>query len=209
MCENCRRYSSSLQRPRIVIICDEHSTGKMSPIIWWLALTSLACRNPIFGNEASKRLFEDLLLSYNKLSRPVSNASDSVKVKFKLKLAQLLDVHEKNQIMTTNMWLKQCPFGPRKKKTTVTLILILRFSSIILTADGKYQVTIATKAAVHYSGRVRWEPPAIYKSMCQIDVEWYVSLNFPLTGDICHDMLHTVLQFLPVSILEERSLQID
>uniref|UniRef100_A0A915K2T7 Neurotransmitter-gated ion-channel ligand-binding domain-containing protein n=1 Tax=Romanomermis culicivorax TaxID=13658 RepID=A0A915K2T7_ROMCU len=110
MCENCRRYSSSLQQPRNVIICDEHSTGKMSPIIWWLALTSLACRNPIFGrhgNEASKRLFEDLLLSYNKLSRPVSNTSDSVKVKFKLKLAQLLDVHEKNQIMTTNMWLKQ------------------------------------------------------------------------------------------------------
>uniref|UniRef100_A0A915KC56 Uncharacterized protein n=1 Tax=Romanomermis culicivorax TaxID=13658 RepID=A0A915KC56_ROMCU len=47
-------------------------------------------------------------------------------------------------------------------------------------ADGKYQVTIATKAAIHYSGRVRWEPPAIYKSMCQIDVEW-----FPFDDQVC------------------------
>lgn len=28
-------------------------------------------------------------------------------MKLKLKLSQLLDVHEKNQIMTTNVWLTQ------------------------------------------------------------------------------------------------------
>ena len=30
-----------------------------------------------------------------------------------------------------------------------------------------------TKATVHHSGRVVWEPPAIYKSSCTIDVEFF------------------------------------
>ncbi|KAH7694302.1 nicotinic acetylcholine receptor alpha subunit 63b, partial [Aphelenchoides avenae] len=53
------------------------------------------------------RLFEDLLADYNKLVRPVENNSATLVVKFKLKLSQLLDVHEKSQVMTTNVWLHQ------------------------------------------------------------------------------------------------------
>lgn len=58
------------------------------------------------ANPNAKRLFEDLLSGYNKLIRPVANNSDLLQVKFKLRLSQLLDVHEKNQIMTTNVWLQ-------------------------------------------------------------------------------------------------------
>ena len=44
------------------------------------------------GNPDAKRLFDDLLSSYNKLVRPVINVTDPVTVKFKLKLSQLIDV---------------------------------------------------------------------------------------------------------------------
>ena len=44
---------------------------------------------------------------------------------------------------------------------------------ICLSADGNYEVTIMTKAILHYTGRVRWNPPAIYKSYCGIDVEYF------------------------------------
>ena len=47
-------------------------------------------------------------------------------------------------------------------------------------ADGNYQVTIMTKAKLMSNGTVEWTPPAIYKSMCQIDVEW-----FPFDNQTC------------------------
>lgn len=40
-------------------------------------------------------------------------------------------------------------------------------------ADGNYEVTLMTKALVYHSGEVVWKPPAMYKSTCEIDVEWF------------------------------------
>ncbi|XP_018302230.1 nicotinic acetylcholine receptor alpha3 subunit [Mycetomoellerius zeteki] len=40
-------------------------------------------------------------------------------------------------------------------------------------ADGNFEVTLATKATLNYTGRVDWKPPAIYKSSCEIDVEYF------------------------------------
>ncbi|ODM89319.1 Acetylcholine receptor subunit alpha-like, partial [Orchesella cincta] len=40
-------------------------------------------------------------------------------------------------------------------------------------ADGNFEVTLATKATLYHSGMVEWKPPAIYKSSCEIDVEYF------------------------------------
>ena len=48
-------------------------------------------------------------------------------------------------------------------------------------ADGNYEVTLTTKATIDWTGRIRWEPPAIYKSSCHIDVEF-----FPFDMQMCH-----------------------
>lgn len=40
-------------------------------------------------------------------------------------------------------------------------------------ADGNFEVTLATKATVYHNGLVEWKPPAIYKSSCEIDVEYF------------------------------------
>ena len=69
-------------------------------------------------------LLEDLLAYYNKLERPVANESEAVVLTFGLTLQQIIDVvcrplcngtkiffkylflqDEKNQILTTNVWL--------------------------------------------------------------------------------------------------------
>ncbi|XP_030888894.1 neuronal acetylcholine receptor subunit alpha-4-like [Leptonychotes weddellii] len=56
---------------------------------------------------AEERLLKKLFSGYNKWSRPVANISDVVLVHFGLSIAQLIDVDEKNQMMTTNVWVKQ------------------------------------------------------------------------------------------------------
>lgn len=40
-------------------------------------------------------------------------------------------------------------------------------------ADGNFEVTLSTKATVYHNGLVEWKPPAIYKSSCEIDVEYF------------------------------------
>ena len=40
-------------------------------------------------------------------------------------------------------------------------------------ADGNYEVTLMTKATIKPDGVVHWEPPAIYKSSCTMNVEFF------------------------------------
>ena len=44
---------------------------------------------------------------------------------------------------------------------------------LLLSADGNYEVTMMTKAILNYTGVVKWKPPAIYKSYCEIDVRYF------------------------------------
>ncbi|XP_013165029.1 PREDICTED: acetylcholine receptor subunit alpha-like [Papilio xuthus] len=136
------------------------------------------------GNPDAKRLYDDLLSNYNKLVRPVLNVSDALTVRIKLKLSQLIDVNLKNQIMTTNLWVEQSWFDyklswePREYGGVEMLHVpsdhIWRPDIVLYNnADGNFEVTLATKATLNYTGRVEWRPPAIYKSSCEIDVEYF------------------------------------
>ena len=44
---------------------------------------------------------------------------------------------------------------------------------LIFSADGNFEVTLATKATLMASGKVEWKPPAIYHSSCEMDVEYF------------------------------------
>ncbi|EEB10576.1 acetylcholine receptor protein alpha 1, 2, 3, 4 invertebrate, putative [Pediculus humanus corporis] len=140
--------------------------------------------NQCSGNPDAKRLYDDLLSNYNKLVRPVVNVTDALTVKIKLKLSQLIDVNLKNQIMTTNLWVEQSWYDYKlqwdpKEYGGVEMLHVpsdhIWRPDIVLynNADGNFEVTLATKATLNYTGRVEWKPPAIYKSSCEIDVEYF------------------------------------
>ncbi|XP_011885201.1 PREDICTED: neuronal acetylcholine receptor subunit alpha-3-like [Cercocebus atys] len=59
------------------------------------------------ASEAEHRLFERLFEDYNEIIRPVANVSDPVIIHFEVSMSQLVKVDEVNQIMETNLWLKQ------------------------------------------------------------------------------------------------------
>ena len=44
---------------------------------------------------------------------------------------------------------------------------------VFFSADGEFVITLLTKATVFYDGKIVWEPPAIYKSYCPINVEFF------------------------------------
>lgn len=46
-------------------------------------------------------------------------------------------------------------------------------NELTFSADGEYGVTTMTKAILHYTGKVLWTPPAIFKSSCEIDVRYF------------------------------------
>ncbi|XP_026325902.1 acetylcholine receptor subunit alpha-like 1 isoform X2 [Hyposmocoma kahamanoa] len=136
------------------------------------------------ANPEAKRLYDDLLSNYNRLIRPVGNNSDRLTVKMGLRLSQLIDVNLKNQIMTTNVWVEQewndykLKWNPDDYGGVETLHVPsehIWLPDIVLynNADGNYEVTIMTKAILHHDGKVIWKPPAIYKSFCEIDVEYF------------------------------------
>ncbi|KAI6072129.1 Neuronal acetylcholine receptor subunit alpha-2 isoform X1 [Aix galericulata] len=91
---------------------------------------------------------------------------------------------EKNQMMTTNVWLKQewSDYKLRWNPADFDNVTSIRVPSemiwipdIVLynNADGEFAVTHMTKAHLFSNGKVKWVPPAIYKSSCSIDVTFF------------------------------------
>ncbi len=87
---------------------------RISRILWlWLMLLHYEVALLNFFSEGGvalseeKRLIKHLLDEYQrvgKLGRPVYNTSNTISVKYGLALIQILDLDEKNQVLTTNCW---------------------------------------------------------------------------------------------------------
>ncbi|XP_042199081.1 neuronal acetylcholine receptor subunit alpha-5 [Callorhinchus milii] len=108
---------------------------------------------------------------------------DTVDVKFGLAISQLVDVDEKNQLMTTNVWLKQewmdvtLKWDPEKyagiKSIRVPSDSIWSPDIVLYdNADGNFEGSV-TKSIIRYDGTITWNPPANYKSSCTIDVTFF------------------------------------
>ncbi|XP_032480471.1 neuronal acetylcholine receptor subunit alpha-3 [Phocoena sinus] len=136
------------------------------------------------ASDAEHRLFERLFEDYNEIIRPVANVSDPVIIQFEVSMSQLVKVDEVNQIMETNLWLKQI-WNDYKLKWNPSDYNGAEFMrvpaqkiwkpDIVLynNAVGDFQVDDKTKALLKYTGEVTWIPPAIFKSSCKIDVTYF------------------------------------
>lgn len=64
----------------------------LSTLMLPFALQLLVTISGVFANPDAKRLYDDLLSSYNRLIRPVSNNTDTILVKLGLRLSQLIEL---------------------------------------------------------------------------------------------------------------------
>uniref|UniRef100_A0A8C3G018 Cholinergic receptor nicotinic beta 2 subunit n=1 Tax=Cyclopterus lumpus TaxID=8103 RepID=A0A8C3G018_CYCLU len=145
------------------------------------------------GADTEERLVEHLLnpAHYNKLIRPATNGSELVTVQLMVSLAQLISVHEREQVMTTNVWLTQewqdyrLTWVPEEFDGMMKVRLPSKhiwLPDVVLynNADGVYEVSFYSNAVVSYDGSIFWLPPAIYKSACKIEVK-----HFPFDQQNC------------------------
>lgn len=138
----------------------------------------------VSANPDAKRLYDDLLSNYNRLIRPVINHTEKVTVKLGVSLSQIVELDLKDQILTTNMWLrhewidykfmwKPSEYGGVTEIYVPSEHIWLPDIALYNNADGDFIVTTMTKAVLHSDGRVVWTPPVIFSSSCEIDVEFF------------------------------------
>ncbi|XP_020493359.1 neuronal acetylcholine receptor subunit alpha-7 [Labrus bergylta] len=156
---------------------------ELPKFLLFLAVSALTIKDSFQGPN-QQRLYENLMQQYNPLVRPVQNDSQKLTVNFGLTLLQIMDVDEKNQVLTTNIWLQMewndayLQWDPadypgvnnvRFPDDRIWKPDILLYNS----ADERFDATVSTNILVNNSGGCSYIPPGIFKSTCYIDVRWF------------------------------------
>uniref|UniRef100_A0A8C5ALE9 Acetylcholine receptor subunit delta n=1 Tax=Gadus morhua TaxID=8049 RepID=A0A8C5ALE9_GADMO len=138
------------------------------------------------GRNEEERLINHLLKEkkYNKELRPVENQRDPVEVYFALTLSNLISLKEVDETLLTNVWLEHTWTDYRLSWNTSEFddIQVIRLPSkmvwlpeIVLenNNDAQFEVAYYCNVLVEPSGSVYWLPPAIFRSSCSINVNFF------------------------------------
>uniref|UniRef100_A0A915BFX7 Uncharacterized protein n=1 Tax=Parascaris univalens TaxID=6257 RepID=A0A915BFX7_PARUN len=165
--------------------------GLLVRILLWLCVY---LRWPTLASVEEYRLLRDLRQNYDPLERPVSNSSLPLNVSMKLYLQQILDVDEKNQVVTLVAWIEyvwndyKLRWDPEEYGNIKDIRIpgtadaiwkpdVLLYNS----ADENFDSTYPVNYIVNYNGDVMQVPPGIMKLSCKIDITW-----FPFDDQMCH-----------------------
>lgn len=131
-----------------------------------------------------QRLYKYLMKNYDPNTRPVFNASHPVNVSIGITLTQIFDVDERNQVISTNIWLDQewkdekLHWNPddynglhvfRMPCASIWRPDIVLYNSADDYKDGYMQAL----AMVQSDGTVFWPPIVKYRSTCNIDITYF------------------------------------
>ncbi|XP_036244838.2 acetylcholine receptor subunit gamma [Molothrus aeneus] len=140
-------------------------------------LAGVSCRNQ------EEKLFQDLMSNYNPQLRP-ARGDEIIDVSLKLTLTNLISLNEREETLTTNVWIEmqwsdyRLSWDPEKYDN----IQLLRVPSTMVwlpdivlenNIDGTFEITLYTNVLVSPDGSIYWLPPAIYRSVCVIHVTYF------------------------------------
>ncbi|KAL6098261.1 chrna10 [Pungitius sinensis] len=140
----------------------------------------------------AQKLMSDLFTNYTSALRPVEDTDHIINVTLQITLSQIIDMDERNQILTTYLWIRQVwmdAYLTWKKEDYDGLDTIRIPSSyvwrpdIVLynSADDEFSSSMETNVVLRNDGQVMWDQPAITKSSCSVDVAF-----FPFDLQQCH-----------------------
>ncbi|XP_075794256.1 acetylcholine receptor subunit gamma-like [Pelodiscus sinensis] len=142
------------------------------------SLTAVRCRNQ------EEKLLSDLMANYNRNLRPAQREGDIINVTLKLTLTNLISLNEREETLTTNIWIemKWCDYRLQWDPDKYDNIQLLRVPStevwlpdIVLenNIDGVFEITLYCNTLLESSGCLLWMPPAIYRTSCAIFVTYF------------------------------------
>uniref|UniRef100_A0A8C1PQI1 Cholinergic receptor, nicotinic, alpha 10a n=1 Tax=Cyprinus carpio TaxID=7962 RepID=A0A8C1PQI1_CYPCA len=138
------------------------------------------------------KLLNDLFVNYTSALRPVEDTDNIINVTLQITLAQIIDMDERNQILTTYLWIRQVWFDAYLtwNKTDYDGLDTIRIPSsyvwrpdIVLynNADDQFSSSMETNVVIRHDGQIMWDQPAITKTSCKVDVSY-----FPFDSQQCH-----------------------
>ncbi|KAH9495404.1 Neuronal acetylcholine receptor subunit alpha-2 [Bulinus truncatus] len=151
----------------------------------FLAVEAVSHGQIVYGPE--HHLYLHLFSDYTPESRPVKNASHTVRVTFALSLNQLLDLDEKNQILSTSVWIyeewkdEMLQWSPTDYEGQTAIMIpadnvwlpdIFIYNRAGANMDGFVNVN-GSKVSVQHDGTVRWMVPLMVSSVCAVDVTYF------------------------------------
>ncbi|KAJ7320261.1 hypothetical protein JRQ81_019772 [Phrynocephalus forsythii] len=137
------------------------------------------------------KLLNDLFANYSSALRPAEDTDRALNVTLQVTLSQIIDMDERNQILTAYLWIRQVWTDAYLswEREAYDGIDTIRIPSsyvwrpdIVLynNADDQFTGSMETNVVIRYDGQIMWDSPAITKSSCKVDVSY-----FPFDGQQC------------------------
>uniref|UniRef100_A0A8C2C9A8 Acetylcholine receptor subunit delta n=1 Tax=Cyprinus carpio TaxID=7962 RepID=A0A8C2C9A8_CYPCA len=142
-----------------------------------------ACFAECWGRNEEERLINYLFKErrYNKELRPVQNKDDTVDIYLALTLSNLISLKEVDETLLTNVWMEHVSTS-LWNETEFDNITVLRLPpsmvwlpEVVLenNNDAQFQVAYYCNVLIYPNGNVYWLPPAIFRSSCSINVNYF------------------------------------
>ncbi|KAM4772584.1 acetylcholine receptor subunit gamma [Rhinophrynus dorsalis] len=149
-----------------------------------LALLVSLCISAVLCNNEEEELLNDLMKTYNKNLRPAKKDGDIISVSIKLVLTNLISLNEREEALTTNVWVEmqwkdyRLSWDPKQYHG----ISMMRIPSTMVwlpdvglenNVDGTFDIALYANTLVSPDGSMYWLPPAIYRSACPVVVTYF------------------------------------
>ncbi|XP_078370570.1 neuronal acetylcholine receptor subunit alpha-3-like isoform X1 [Oculina patagonica] len=179
-------------------------TGLITGILFLEVLAIvLSCQNSEakknFTQNPHQRLLEHLLAGYDRDGHP--GGGKSVKVRVGAKVVRIVNIDEKNNALQAQWWMRQdwnnpdLTWDPKDFDGVKTVYVVpskvwvpdvLLYNNLLSSADKDMDAAGAlekykTKIALSYDGNNSWMAPAMFQSICNIDIKY-----FPFDEQQCH-----------------------
>ncbi|XP_075438971.1 acetylcholine receptor subunit beta-like, partial [Ascaphus truei] len=152
--------------------------GALGLIVWGALL------HGVVSAQIEGDLRDKLFQNYHANVRPTKTPEEKVAVHVGMTLAQLISLNEKNEELTTKVYMDmewrdyRLSWNPAQHGGIESLRIasddIWKPDIVLMNNnDGNFDVALPVEVLVTSQGKVTWIPPALYRSSCSIEVKYF------------------------------------